>query len=56
MLVNTLRSETSFVHIQKLQFVKAEAQKEINSLKSKIAELERKLALQQMPATKRKMF
>ena len=51
-----LRIQTSFVHIQKLQFVKAEAQKEINSLKSKIAELERKLALQQMPATKRKMF
>ncbi|KAL9951696.1 hypothetical protein ACROYT_G044417 [Oculina patagonica] len=41
---------------KKLQFVKAEAQKEINALKSKVADLERKLAVQQMPATKRKMF
>ena len=39
---------------QKLRFAKAEAQKEINSLKSKVAELERKVAEQQMPATKRK--
>ncbi|KAJ7372973.1 hypothetical protein OS493_015442 [Desmophyllum pertusum] len=41
---------------KKLQFVKAESQKEINSLKSKVAEFETKLAVQQMPATKRKMF
>nr|XP_058957689.1 coiled-coil domain-containing protein 152-like [Pocillopora verrucosa]XP_058957696.1 coiled-coil domain-containing protein 152-like [Pocillopora verrucosa] len=41
---------------KKLQFAKAEAQKEINSLKSQVAELERKLTMRQMPASKRKLF
>lgn len=41
---------------KKLQFAKAEAQKEISSLKSKVAELERRLTIRQMPASKRKMF
>ena len=42
--------------MQKLQFAKAEAQKEIAALKSKVSELERKLSLQQMSAAKRKRF
>ena len=41
---------------QKLQFAKAEAQKEITSLKSKVSELERKLSAQQTTVTKRKRF
>lgn len=41
---------------QKLQFAKAEAQKEITSLKSKVSELERKLSAQQTPVAKRKRF
>ncbi|XP_068726201.1 coiled-coil domain-containing protein 152-like [Montipora capricornis] len=41
---------------KKLQFAKAEAQKEIAALKSKVSELERKLSLQQMSAAKRKRF
>ena len=41
---------------QKLQFAKAEAQKEITSLKSKVSELERKLSAQQITVAKRKRF
>ena len=41
---------------QKLQFAKAEAQKEITSLKSKVSELERKLSAQQTTVAKRKRF
>ncbi|XP_074611100.1 coiled-coil domain-containing protein 152-like [Acropora palmata] len=42
---------------KKLQFAKAEAQKEIAALKTKISELERKLqSAQQMPAARRKRF
>lgn len=41
---------------KKLQFAKAEAQKEITSLKSKVSELERKLSAQQTPVAKRKRF
>lgn len=41
---------------QKLQFAKAEAQKEITSLKSKVSELERKLSAQQTTLAKRKRF
>ena len=43
-------------YVQKLQFAKAEAQKEITTLKGKVAELERKLSAQQMPTAKRKRF
>ena len=43
-------------HVQELQFAKTEAQTEIATLKGKVAELERKLSAQQMPAAKRKMF
>ena len=45
-----------FFFEQKLQFAKAEAQKEITSLKSKVSELERKLSAQQTPVAKRKRF
>ena len=53
---NILKHIFGLSHVQKLQFAKAEAQKEITTLKGKVAELERKLSAQQMPASKKKRF